>query len=266
MLAEPASIYFMTQLRFLPIEDAELRFGKTFVHSLFNELSKPGGHFYENLALQSNPPRMTTTRATSKGESASTCQVAADAILIEETESEINIDGFVEIVETVLKAAHKVKQETPPIFGQRCVFRCLVKPASENSITLLAGKVSHVLRKIQPFERPPQFFGIRFRFPPFKVEHHIGEDDAIAAVDEKLDFVTVRFETWSKDVHQVWIEVGAMYFFPDSITLSDLDRVTRNIKEAHEFLTEKCINFLNQFDDLSDPEDEEDETDEGEGG
>src|SRR5215831_13869811 len=126
MLAEQVSIYFMTQLRFLPIE--ELRFGKSFVRELYAYLGRTGGHPYENLRLQSDPPRMSTDRSTSTGESTSVCEVGADGIQIEESEAEIHIDHFVEIVDTVLKAVSEVKKETAPIFAQRCVFRCRVKP------------------------------------------------------------------------------------------------------------------------------------------
>jgi hypothetical protein len=262
MLAEPVSIYFMTRLRFLPIE--ELRFAKSFLRDLYAHLARPGGHAYENLSLQSNPPRMSTDRTTEKGESTSVCRVGADDIHIEESEAEIDIEGFVEIVDTVLKAVAAVKKETAPIFAQACVFRCVVKPGSANSISLLAGKVSNVLKAIGPFERPPQFFGVRFRFPPVSMIQE-GADDGEETVEEKHDFVSVRFETWSRDVHQVWIEVSATYFFQDAINVANTDRIAHNIRDAHQFLTEKCVNFLNQFDDLPEPEEGDNNQAEGEG-
>ena len=263
MLAEPISIYFMTQLRLLPIE--ELRLDKSFVRDLYAALAKAGGHAYENLSLQSDPPKLSTSRTTSHGDSISSCQVGADNIVIEETETEIPLNIFVEIVQTVLEAAKQIKtDEIAPIFAQRCIFRCLVKPKSKNSISLLAGKVSNVLKAIGPFERPPQFFGVRFRFPPVKIGQEAGENGN-EDVEEKHDFVSVRFETWAKDVDQVWIEVNATYFFEDPIGVDDAARIAGNIQDAHRFLTEKCINFLKQFDEMPEPEEDELDQDEEEG-
>lgn len=107
------------------------------------------------------------------------------------------------------------------------------------------------------------FFGVRFRFPPFKMVAESG-DHGNSEVEENHDFMSVRFETWSKDVKLVWMEASAMYFFSDAIEVGDLARIGGNIKEAHQFLSEKCINFLNQFDDLPDPKVDDNDENEGE--
>lgn len=155
MLAEPSTIFFSTHLRFLPID--ELQFGKGFVRDLYSALSKPGQCGYENLNMQNDPPLMSTNKTTPRGEGVSICRVRPDRIEIEETDPEINLDAFLEVVCTVLKAAVEIKERTAPIFTQRCIFRCLVKPKSDTSISLLAGKVSNVIKAIGPFERPPSF-------------------------------------------------------------------------------------------------------------
>ncbi len=250
MLTDTVSTYFMTQLRFIPIP--EMRFSKNFVRDLYSSLAKPGGHVYENLSIQSNPPRMSTNRTTAKGDGVSACLIGSDSITIEETESELHLDQFVEIVETILSIVRSVKEKTAPIFCQKCVFRCLATPKSENSISLLAGKVSNVLKAIVPFERPPLFFGVRFRFPPVEIRH-----EGATEVEKKQDFASVRFETWEKDVKQVWIEVDDSYFFSEPIAIADIGKISHNMKEAHQFLTKKCVNFLNQFDDMPEPKDDE---------
>ncbi len=259
MLAETASIYFMTELRFLPIED--LRFGKNFVRELYMELAKPGGHSYENLRIQTDPPTMSTKRMTQHGEGMSACQIGADTILIEETEPELNVDGFIENVHTVFKTVARIKEkaeeQTPPVFMQRCVIRCLAKPGkSKNSISLLAGKVSNVLKAIEPFERPPQFFGVRFRFPPFSIVAK-KEDGSESEVEGRQNFASIRFETWSKDVQLIWMEIEAVYVFQEPIAVSQTDKIGHNIHDAYQFLTEKCANFLNQFDDMPEPEEDD---------
>jgi hypothetical protein len=43
-----------------------------------------------------------------------------------------------------------------------------------DSIDLLAGRVANVLTAFAPFERPPSYFGVRFRFLPL---HMLGDDD-----------------------------------------------------------------------------------------
>lgn len=246
MLPEPTSLCFMTELRFLPLD--EHRFDKAFVKKLYFELSKPGGYAYENLDLQADPPQLLTTRVTHTGTGRSLCRVKADRILIEESEPEVDVDDFIVIVRDIAKAALAVKEDCPPIFAQRCVIQCVAKPQhSKNSIGLLAGEVANVLDKIEAFRRPPQFFGVRFRFPPAQISTD-NDDTDVADVEEKDDFVTVRFETWGKDVSQVWMETDGLTFFSQPIHLTDSEMIGETLTKAYSFLSGECIGFLNQFD------------------
>src|SRR5208283_940870 len=130
--------------------------------------------------------------------------------------------------------------------------RCVAKPQKSNhSVNLLAGKVTNVLNAIDPFKRPPMFFGLRFRFPPVQVVQH--EEGAEDDLEDKPDFIAVRFETYAKDINQVWIEVNAMNVFPNVIDVTDVEKIRANIQSAYSFLTNECIDFLDQFDERADP-------------
>ncbi len=61
-------------------------------------------------------------------------------------------------------------------------------------------------------------------------------------------FVTIRFETYSKDVRQVWMEIASLYP-PRNGLNQDLNLIGNNIKQTHYlFLTEKGKRFLDKFD------------------
>jgi hypothetical protein len=138
--------------------------------------------------------------------------------------------------------------------------------------------------KIAPFGRPPTFFGVRFRFAPWRPgedaddedgENEAGDENALESaapqadpptageaapvdsgnesgaiqqVEEGRGFVTVRFEPYSEDPSQVWIEVAANYIAPEPIRLDDLSIVEQNILETCRFSTDNCKRFLDQFD------------------
>ncbi len=245
MLSDPTSIYFQTELRFLPIED--IGFDKTFARDLYYQLAQPGGYPYDDLRLQEQPLSMSSKRVAVGSSGSSTCQIRPHSIRIEEIEPEVDEKGFLEIALSVLNAVAEVAGDSPPIFGQQCVIRCLAKPvAIQHSIDLLAGKVSNVLNAIEPFGRPPAFFGIRFRFPPVTISDPDGPDDA--EPEEREDFVSLRFETWAQDIEQVWMEISAAKVFDNPIDVTETEKIAANFREAYEFLTEKGVGFLNQFD------------------
>jgi hypothetical protein len=191
--------------------------------------------------------------------------------VIEEKKPELTVEGFIEAVQTVLSGLGQ--EDVPPFFVQQCKLQCLAQPTNvEHSLQLLAERVSNVYGPIEPFERPPTHFGVRFQFPPVILRS--GESDeteasritaegpqaseqnglteplAEGAHEKKLEsFVTARFETYTEDVKQVWMEVSAAYpQLERPLMLSDTGRIVENIRETHLFLTDKCKRFLDQFD------------------
>jgi hypothetical protein len=181
------------------------------------------------------------------------------------------VDDFVGVVTAILGI---LKDHCPPFLVQRCKVQCLSQPnVTRNPLQILASRIGNVGDKIGPFGRPPAFFGVRFRFQPWSppdededeadeehevnaqeagneaaVSHPPGEnlpatieeadDDETAEAIEARDYVTVRFEPYSEDPSQVWIEVAAGYFAQDEpIRLADL------FNRVAEYLADVSIRY-----------------------
>jgi hypothetical protein len=254
MLAEPRAIFYQTQLDWPPSEVSQFRVGKEIVRGLFNKMfdAQFNEHRYENLDLQVHHPTL-SRRADGRE---SVCQFAERSITIEEKKPDFgDVEGFVRIVQTVLSALHAAAEdipgtEVPPFFLQRCRIHCLCQVGnSDNSLHLLAGKVANVLDPVDAFERPPSFFGVRFRFPPT-----IGEGEN---QHRHEDFAAVRFETYAEDFSQVWMEVTTAQLLEPPVVLDDLGNLLQNVRDAYRFLTQRCKAFLDRFDDQPDDEQED---------
>jgi len=239
----------------------ELRLTKQDVIALYQSLRKPGTHHYDNLDLQADMPKL-STRHPGDGESA--CLIGSDRIRIVEDQSGsgMTMPDFTSIVKDIVThfGINKI-----PLFTQRCTMRFTAQPInSEDAVELLADKVANVYQKVAPFGRPPQFFGVRFRFPPPPTddendeETESGDSDPPEVNEPKVrlveakgeteddSFITLRLEPHTKDAKQIWIEISAA--FPGPFKGGDLESVERNIKYTYEFVTEKTKNFLDQFD------------------
>jgi len=253
MLAGLQSILLQKDLKWPPVE--EWTVSRTVVRGLYNKMFEPGGYRYDNLNLQSEKP--TLSGRSESGQSI--CQFGPDSITLEE--NHCHLEKFVQVVETVLGGLDE--QDIPPFFLQRVKIQCLAQPTNcQDAVQLLAGRAARVYENIGPFERPPSFFGIRFRFPPALLrrgEEEADTDDlteeefrravADGRIEEKSGFVTLRFESYAKDPCKVWMEVAASYLQSEEpLTIADIPRIVRNIKDSYVFLTENGKRFLDQFD------------------
>lgn len=250
MLSEPRAIFFQTVLEWPPVELCEFRIGKDVIRQFFNKLFEHEfvDHHYENLDLQAQKPTLSTRNVNRE----SICQFGDRSITIEERRPDFAVEGFTTVVKEVLRGLKAVADEiddyvVPPFFVQRCRVNCLSQPmASGSSLKLLAARVANVMEVINPFERPPSFFGVRFRFSPVILETEDAEDAEDAAFES---FASVRFETYSEDPSQVWMEVAATHpLMHVSATLNETEHVIANMVESYEFLTLRCKAFLDQFD------------------
>jgi len=265
MLSGIRTILYQTTLKWPPFQDYVV--GKGVIRSLFNKMHDPGGYHYQNLDLQAEPPTMSTRRQTGH----SVCKFGADYLAIEEKKPELAIEGFIEAVLIVLGGLNQ--DDVPPFFMQECKLQCLAQPANvSNSLELLAKNVANVYESIEPFQRPPHQFGVRFRFPPVVIESVTpapsseGDSEVVEAdANSKVQladpatigegaktlgsYVTARFETFAEDMSLVWMEVTASYpQLERPLRLTDKSRIAENIRETHMFLTDKCKRFLDQFD------------------
>ncbi|HWE00897.1 MAG TPA: hypothetical protein VG326_00705 [Tepidisphaeraceae bacterium] len=273
MLSELSAIYYNTELLIPPIPD--FRISESKIIGIYNKLKEPGGYQYKNLDLQADPPTLSTRR--DDGESI--CKISKDKIRIEETKpnTAMTLDEFANVVKTVMQA---IGSDMVPFFVQRCTMRFLSQPhGSKDAIQLLAGKLANVYDKIAPFGRPPSYFGVRFRFAP-AIEVELEDDDSEGSTGgdspessfsrnamrvERDDdesgpvihkgFITLRFESYSGDHRQIWIEVAAQY--PDPVMVNAMDEVERNIRHTYDFVNDKAKRFLEQFDAMPNPETED---------
>ena len=254
MLSEPRAIFFQTELEW-PQGDL-FHIEKDVIRGLYNKMFEADGYRYPNLDLESSTPTLSKSDATSQ----SSCRFGSNSITIEERQTSITADMFIEVVETVLGGLKD--QQVPPFFLQRCTIHCLSQPNNaENSLVLLAARAARVFEKIEPFERSPSFFGVRFRFGPTIVaprdDSEANHDGNVTEVVPNVEdsqpathdsFASMRFETYDKDISQVWMEVAATYFGEMPITLDNIQPVVDNIRNTYQFLAERGKRFLDQFD------------------
>ena len=253
MLSTPRTIFCQTELQFLPID--ELKFGKLIARGLYAKLAENEPYAYDNINMTGN--RFILSKDSGK----SACQIEAHSICIEEREpQQVHLDEFTSIVANVTSSFETIAQRCPPIIAQRCKIQCLSQPlSSTDSLNLLAGKVANVLHAIDPFERPPSFFGVRFRFLPEEMfaNDPSEEQERTAGAESEMttdgsDFITMRFETYAHDFSNVWMEIAATYPAIPSLELRDAERIRHNIERTYRFLTERGKRFLDQFDDKAD--------------
>jgi hypothetical protein len=255
MLSGIRAILFQTELEILPIP--ELRIEKAAVRNLYNKLHEPDGYKYENLDMQLGNPTLSTRRQNGKSE----CAVGPNVIRITETHPEFDIGEFVGVVKTILKG---LGSTCPPFISQRCRIECLGQPNNtKHAIDLLANRVANLRDTEDLFGRPASYFGVRFRFlPRHFLEPDAQEEQQGASPEEGGEpadpaqnsrvadegFVTIRFDSYTKDVSQVWMEAAALFPPRSDGPLNSLERIGDNILQTYEFLTEKGKAFLDKFD------------------
>ena len=279
MLSETRTIFFQTELVLPPLK--EFRIGRPKIRALYNKMHEPGGHPYENIETNGE----NTTLSTKRDNGTSVCHFGSSSLRIQEDHPDCDVDGFIDIAKTVLRG---LGEDFPPfVLLQRCRIQCTVKPQHMNSILLLAGKVANVHDRFISLGRRPTYFGVRFRFLPMHMlmediglggddefdgdNEDGGDDDEVEGESSQAShgdqretedvqsasnlsddaFMTLRFETYSKDITQVWIEAAAEFraFTEKGVfTSRDIERMGENIKDTYRFITERCVKFLEQFD------------------
>jgi len=250
MLSEPRAIFFETRIGWPPSEVIPFRVNKRLVRGLYNKLCdiEFDEFSYDNIEFDASSRLLSFKH---EGGGISRCSIADEHLSITEEWTESGIDDFLRRIHAVCTAFYLVcKQQVtilPPVFTQRCKIHCLAQPnEASGALELLANRIASVGDKIVHFDRPPAFFGVRFRFPPVIMEIDEGEDE------EFPDFCTVRFETHSEDPKQVWMEVATTRLFESAVDLSDqkgIQQIESGMQAAYDFLAENCKQFLDQFDD-----------------
>lgn len=257
MSSEAITIYFENELEFVPLEG--LHFDGDFAADLYQELRKPGsGLAYKNL-LQEPSILLSTSETMPNGKMSRQCEISDHSILMSESRTKSTVEEFSESVTDVLKAVAEVRDVNPPIFSQRSTVRALWKPTHcRHPLVLLACHASRVIDKVDPFNRPPSFYGMRFRFAPAD-EDDLKPFDNGRGGSAKHDYLTVRYEIYSDDTSYIWIEVESRQYFTEFMDISKTAEIGKNISETHEFMTNNGVAFLEQFDLPPDEEDGEED-------
>jgi len=251
VFGETTAVFFQTELRWPPAELFSFRISENMIVGLFDKLREPdfNEYCYKNLELELSRPTLSVRRNGTRNVIQFDVSSSAPSITIEESKPISHVDQFERRVTNILLALASVVEEqeldVPEFFLQRCKIQCLAQPHNaDNSLVLLADGVANVFERIEPFERPPCHFGVRFRFPPAEID--TGGD---GGVKTHRNFATVRFETYEDDPRQVWMEVASEYLlYPDELKLSDTNKITDHVRKSYDFLTQQCVQFLNQFD------------------
>jgi hypothetical protein len=254
MLSEVRPIFLETELSFPPFDPFQITNKE--IRKLYQDHFEPGKHGYQNLNLQGKARVLSTLHEDSPSKAESRCEITDQSILIQEKSPSMPVDEFAGVVKTVLVTLGEAR---PPIFFQKCKIQCLSEPQNvETALHLLGGRVAKVIDKVDPFERYPSYFGVRFRFLPLKIvqsdavegeESEDGLEPESAEWDNEQGFVTVRFETYDKNAKQIWMEIESRFPCDPPIGTEDgLQKIEGNILTTFDFLSEKCRKFLDQFD------------------
>ena len=85
--------------------------------------------------------------------------------------------------------------------------------------------------EVDVFARAPQLFGIRMVFPPDK---------------DNPNAYSLRIESFNQDVRSIFIENQASY--APILVARGLDALVENVDNAYQFLVERALDFMANFD------------------
>jgi len=143
----------------------------------------------------------------------------------------ITLDDFVQRLEQVTRM---VLDEVPvPMFtAQAITVRTLVNPrAYRDSRLFLKDGMFHMHTELASFGREPQLLGVRLVFPPTQ--------------EEPFAF-TLRVESFASDPRSLFLENTGS--FGPVVPTHGLAPIGTNVRRTYDFLVERALPFLAQFD------------------
>lgn len=199
------------------------------IQRLHNEMFEGGQPAYAGFQVSQVGPVLSNPVATPGGVS----QVAflADRVQFREERGTLTHETFASQVREIAERAAPLRG-VPVYSAQQIVLRSLVNPrTATDTRTFLRERVFRFGDEIDTLGRSAQLFGLRLGFGP----------DA----DEENAF-GLRIESYNPDPRSLYIEVQGS--FGPAVPSRGLETVEGNVLRTYEFLVDKVLPFLAQFD------------------
>jgi hypothetical protein len=199
------------------------------IQRVHNQLFQTGSPAYRSFtvtaegAILSNP--------TTQPGAASSAAILHDRFQFREELTGAASEDFIGRIEETSKLL--LTERNVQIFTAQVVtIRSLVNPKQfRDSRAFLKEGMFHFGSELSSFGRDPQLYGMRLVFPPTEQEPHA---------------FTLRVESFANDPRSVFIEnVGS---FGPTVIANGLDSIGANVRRTYDFLVERALPFLAQFD------------------
>lgn len=199
------------------------------IQRLHNALFEDGAPAYSSFAVTPHGPVLTNP-AQRQGY-VSQAAFLADRIQLREELGSSTVEEFARNVKDIVERAAPLRG-LRGFRGQQVTIRSLVNPRHHpNSQGLLRDGVFRFDDQTAVFGREPQMYGLRLAFAPAP-----GESTAHA----------LRIETFLQDPRSLFLEVQST-FGPFALP-EDLEKAEENVLATYEFLQDRALGFLAQYD------------------
>lgn len=224
MQYQPRTIAFVSEIFHEPIAPDPRP-----IQKLHNEMFEGGLPAYSSFAATPAGPVLSNP----SGRPGAVSQVAflPDRIQFREELGGVTCEEFALRVRQVVEVAAPMRG-IQQFAAQQALVRSLVNPkAFKDAREYLKDGMFDFEDTLQSFDRQPQLYGLRLAFPP-------GE--------EYQNAFGLRVESYAQDPRSLFIEVQGS-FGPLS-ALGSMQVLEERVGETYQFLTEKVLPFLSQFD------------------
>ena len=223
MLSEPRTVSLISEFVHIPVNHSADK-----LRAVYNDVCSTCG--YEDFTRLQGGARI--ERRDPEGQGFSRVNLLRERIQITEDHTGITVDQFAKKAVAVLSAVLP-SLEIPVLLVQQNTVRVISTPNNFGSAAeYLARSVFKIGdEQLQPFGRPTNVFGFRLVFPIVK--------------DHPENF-NVRVESYVRDAQALYIEnVGT---FKTPIQHSTLKTVEDNLSSTSEFIVDRVVHFLSQYD------------------
>ncbi|MFT4541965.1 MAG: hypothetical protein ACI841_001324 [Planctomycetota bacterium] len=224
MQYQPRTIAFVTELFHEPMQPDPRP-----IQKLHNEMFESGVPAYSSFSA--TPAGPVLSNPTGRPGAVSQVAFLPDRIQFREELGGVTNEEFAIRVRQVAEVAAPMRG-IQQFAAQQAVVRSLVNPkAFKDARDYLRDGMFDFENTLQTFDRPPQLFGLRLAFPP-------GDDHQNA--------FGLRVESYAQDPRSLFLEVQGS--FGPLATLGGMNELEERVGETYQFLHERVLPFLAQFD------------------